>query len=1476
MSQDSSLAQLGAEKLQKEFKARVALELLQQTVNRVNAFDTSINTDTGNVSVKPNTDPFNAVGIVSGNIPLLARDFTVTRPDLFLGQGINFAAKLAGLYSPYSYIPGEYFDYPKKRLVNQLIENPVAAVVGSVLGSINKLTSLNIENGSELFLANTSNATSDLLFQQLSYNSFRPDYRLNSLRDPNILAPKPFFYVGDRKTFLKSITPIDQQPVNRFGDNTEAAVFGHAGLGTDYETYKEKSVGKRFLFGLNSRGFYDGANNPNGVDSGTIYGGFTWGSSKSGTVGKKVGYNNEVFENSSIDEGGLLSGLRDTLAGDYNDFRPDSILDVTTKLVQKSEEAKGLYKQRHVGNAISQVSKVFNDGNIELTKGSRVIRYSTPTSVDSQNENDVVGFEYARVFTKDNPYFLYNNLQKTDGNIRKFSNSVLTKTYNLNIAPTMDQDSTSVDWKAKRVKKYMFSLENLAWRTSNRKGYTVEELPVSEIGPNGGRIMWFPPYDLTFDESVKTNWFDHTFLGRTEPVYTYSNTSRSGSLNFKIVVDHPSILNTIVKKELQKTAPDSRLTKVVDSFFAGCTKYDIYELLKRFAEFSISDVYDVIQTLNEKNTIAPNPNEDKKPVTTGSGDFTTYFNKVALYFDSSEIEIDNISYSGVVQNYTTNITNIYPLKSENKIINYESETYSGETDNSLKSDTNFFLQYIDSTNDGIGEFKTFVDSNFTKFGELKTEIKKYLEQKETNELTLELRGNILPYLSGSKNKSIAKDRIKTIEKYFQDDEFLKGKLEKKKFKIKDKTENNPIKILTQESNYDKIDCSRNYKGANNETRTGEFSVNAMACRSVQVTNIITKDGPVKDNNTDSEITSVTPDTKGGEEETKEKETKKTTTEATQPPTRKDIVKRLLRKLLKESDYFEMVRENEPMIYDGIKQKIRHFDPAFHSITPEGLNSRLTFLQQCMRPGDTIPTVKKNDGQTTLDYGDAFNTAFGAPPVCILRIGDFFHTKVIIDSLSISYDEVPFDLNPEGIGVQPMIANVKISFNFIGGQGLKEPVEQLQNALTFNYYGNTEVYDERAVETEAVSEELTAEFIALGQEALGIVTDFSKNNTSDGGATIGKIIDQTVDPNANTITGNIDYKGVFGDFVDTTRNYYESTFNIFEKLTEDYSSAGIALVVKDRTYVEGTFKTNSDVDLKIFGHPIDMQKKVEDLFSGLKNDIDNGTCPLFSNIESQNFKNSDIRDVKRKLIQKTEEKQSQYFNDIKSILKDNPKNEIDLITFIDKFSFINGNVDGFKNKKNTPIIYTLSGATKLQDLKDDLNSIATDINTFYQDLYKYKVIPSGDTEFKSDFNYQTGVVTYDEPNKAPYNRFYLVWGKTVLDGKFNEIITNITNEVSNDDKTKWVEFLNTNIEAEAPYYRGAQQESKLFIDNLKNSENYKTFSSNDYKKDLKNKDRELNYQKQEPTNQTDGNNLIKLYQSVTAPGPKFNLVKQFRG
>jgi len=43
----------------------------------------------------------------------------------------------------------------------------------------------------------------------------------------------------------------------------------------------------------------------------------------------------------------------------------------------------------------------------------------------------------------------------------------------------------------------------------------------------------------------------------------------------------------------------------------------------------------------------------------------------------------------------------------------------------------------------------------------------------------------------------------------------------------------------------------------------------------------------------------------------------------------------------------------------------------------------------------------------------------------------------------------------------MIASVQLSIDLIGGHSLSGPLNRLQNAVSFNYYANTEVYDVRA-------------------------------------------------------------------------------------------------------------------------------------------------------------------------------------------------------------------------------------------------------------------------------------------------------------------------------------------------------------------------------------------------------------------------------
>jgi hypothetical protein len=113
------------------------------------------------------------------------------------------------------------------------------------------------------------------------------------------------------------------------------------------------------------------------------------------------------------------------------------------------------------------------------------------------------------------------------------------------------------------------------------------------------------------------------------------------------------------------------------------------------------------------------------------------------------------------------------------------------------------------------------------------------------------------------------------------------------------------------------------------------------------------------------------------------------------------------------------------------------------------------LHQCTRQGSTV------ENNSASDISTAYNLAFGRPPVCVLRIGDFYYTKIIIDSLSIQYETPQWDLNPEGIGVMPMFAKINIGFKFLGGSDLGGPIARLQNAVSFNYYANTSVYDDRA-------------------------------------------------------------------------------------------------------------------------------------------------------------------------------------------------------------------------------------------------------------------------------------------------------------------------------------------------------------------------------------------------------------------------------
>ena len=163
--------------------------------------------------------------------------------------------------------------------------------------------------------------------------------------------------------------------------------------------------------------------------------------------------------------------------------------------------------------------------------------------------------------------------------------------------------------------------------------------------------------------------------------------------------------------------------------------------------------------------------------------------------------------------------------------------------------------------------------------------------------------------------------------------------------------------------------------------------------------------------------------------------------------------------LNEFLYFKRLDQMSPIYSDKFREKITYFDPAFHSITPVGFNNRLNFLEQCARQGPSINNTQTSDGTI---IAASSNLAFGRPPVSILRIGDFYHTRIMVEGVDLAYEPLVFDMNPEGIGVQPMIVDVTINFKYIGGSSLSGPITQLQNAVSNNYFANVEFYNTSAL------------------------------------------------------------------------------------------------------------------------------------------------------------------------------------------------------------------------------------------------------------------------------------------------------------------------------------------------------------------------------------------------------------------------------
>jgi hypothetical protein len=603
----------------------------------------------------------------------------------------------------------------------------------------------------------------------------------------------------------------------------------------------------------------------------------------------------------------------------------------------------------------------------------------------------------------------------------------------------------------------------------------------------------------------------------------------------------------------------------------------------------------------------------------------------------------------------------------------------------------------------------YVKNNFLGIDEFIKRANMFLEDKNA-EIIIDLVGSASKPQTPEYNISLSDRRIANAQTY------IKSKInynDRLKFKVLSLGENTQVTAKT----YIRGETSGTTFSVGNCSTFAEdkiFSQQAMACRRTSISNIT---ATISTKPTKKEITPTSSDV-AIKKQTKEKKISTVETKLY-----RNVSKKVLQKLLSECDYFQTIEETDPFLYSNLKEKLKYFNPAFHSTTPEGLNGRLTFLQQCVRPGNTIPTIKK-DG--VKDFKDAKNTSFGIPPILVLRVGDFFHTKIIPNTLGLTYEKL--DLNPEGIGVQPMIAKVNLGFTFVGGHGLGNAIDKLQNALNFNYYANTEVYDPKADVTDESLNDTDKKILDYIKEKEKVAEENNNpDQTTNSYTTIGLIEESVSFGVIDETSGMLNYSTIAKLMKDETIAYISTISSIVEENLKRYNSDFIKYILTTVNNSIGVYLTNSSDEFSLLGIPTSYQPSLESILNEIKKAIQDGSDLFISKIKIE-FKNKkEIEsEVSANYIKYLDDEFGKLKEDVNSFVNSLIKAQENYQRVVSKLLFVTSTYqgaegyDGYLDKDGNSKSYKLTMDPK--PIKDLLGSAKNEIKNIINYINNGKVNP----------------------------------------------------------------------------------------------------------------------------------------------------------
>lgn len=664
-----------------------------------------------------------------------------------------------------------------------------------------------------------------------------------------------------------------------------------------------------------------------------------------------------------------------------------------------------LYKTKEI--VLKQSDNAFiNSFSKEFTINKNGQRYTIPRGdgitakapFTDDDGTDVKAGDFYRTFTVDRKYNRLSRTLRHRGLDNGDTRSVLGDNGLVHIAPTYRVNSDGTGQTDYR--KFMLSIANYAWKDN------VADIPECEryidADGNVARIMWFAPYDLNLSENVSINTNNITFFGRPESIITQNNVERTLTVSFKLITDYPDIMNNFQIEE----------SHMWERYFKGdlSVKNEIDTIIREQLTIPEQElVRPVIETPKPVEKIVTDPipsddviNDEIKDQTSEGETIPIY----SVYFPNEETEIPigsskNKGYEDGVGT-TLGYTYLRGVQKTNRI------------------------QYRDSVNFGLNR-EFLIEGN----EKLKTTFLDLFSDTNLRTIKVVISGNASkPKTSRITNSTLSQRRAQTVKTYIETQLSELGILDNVpqwitiQYEIKANGDTLALNVPEDSAG----DLNENKKSRRTDVKVIPYFVEVAQDDAPQtIADVAAGDNLADqaeiDRNID-DILQAIPD---------------------------DLRKKIYFTRCKKYKFMEI---NQSMSFDKIAEVIPYFHPAYNSYTPQNFNERLTFLHQCTRTANNI----------NLNEQDPTNIFYGYQPYVYLSIGDFIKTKAIITSLSIDYNtpSLTWDLNPEGgAGVQPMFANITLGFTIFGGQTMSGALSRLQNALSFNYYANTEMYDVRS-------------------------------------------------------------------------------------------------------------------------------------------------------------------------------------------------------------------------------------------------------------------------------------------------------------------------------------------------------------------------------------------------------------------------------